>query len=62
MQGWKGQDPMARSVADAIQHQVGERYGIDVAALGTGAPGVAAPNEAACWILGVRSSAAGWRG
>lgn len=44
---WKGQDPMARSAADAIRVQVQQRYGIDVDALGAGADGAAALNEAA---------------
>jgi colicin import membrane protein len=44
---WKGQDPVARSAADAIREQVQQRYGIDVDALGTGADGAAALNEAA---------------
>lgn len=44
---WKGQDPMARSAADAIREQVQQRYGIDVDALGTGADGAAALDEAA---------------
>jgi hypothetical protein len=45
---WKGQDPMARSAADAIQKQVQQRYGIDVDALETSAVGAAAAlNEAA---------------
>jgi colicin import membrane protein len=43
---WKGQDPMARSAADAIRGQVQQRYGIDVDALGTGADGAAALSEA----------------
>lgn len=44
---WKDQDPMARSAAGAIREQVQQRYGIDVDALGTGAIGAAALNEAA---------------
>lgn len=44
---WKNQDPMARSAADAIREQVQQRYGIDVYALGTGAIGAAALNDAA---------------
>ena len=44
---WKGHDPMARSAAGAIREQVQQRYGIDVDALGTGADGAAALNEAA---------------
>jgi hypothetical protein len=44
---WKSQDPMARSAADAIREQVQQRYGIGVDALGTGADGAAALNEAA---------------
>lgn len=44
---WKGQDPMARSAADGIREQVQQRFGIDVDALGTGADGAAALNEAA---------------
>lgn len=44
---WKSQDPMARTAADAIHEQVQQRYGIDVKALGTGADGAAALNEAA---------------
>lgn len=44
---WKGQDPMARSAADAIREQVQQRYGIDVDGLGIGAAGAAALNEAA---------------
>lgn len=44
---WKGQDPMARSAADAIREQVQQRYGIDVDALGTGVDGAAALSEAA---------------
>lgn len=44
---WKGHDPMARSAADTIREQVQQRYGIDVDALGTGADGTAALNEAA---------------
>lgn len=44
---WKGQDPLARSAAEAIREQVQQRYGIDVAALGTGPDGAATLNEAA---------------
>lgn len=44
---WKGQDPMARSAADAIREQVQQRYGIDVDALGTAADGATALNDAA---------------
>lgn len=44
---WKGQDPTARSAADALREQVRQRYGIDVQALGTGADGAAALDEAA---------------
>jgi hypothetical protein len=44
---WRGQDPMARSAADAIRGQVQQRYGIDVDALGATADGAAALNEAA---------------
>ena len=44
---WKGHDPMARSSANAIRERVQQRYGIDVDALGTGADGAAALNEAA---------------
>ncbi|MFF1254384.1 hypothetical protein ACFVYC_18090 [Pseudarthrobacter sp. NPDC058329] len=44
---WKGQDPMARSAADAVREQVQQRYGIDVEALGTGADGGAALIDAA---------------
>lgn len=44
---WKGHDPMARSAADTIREQVQQRYGIDVEALGTGADGAVALNEAA---------------
>ncbi|QOI66025.1 hypothetical protein IG195_22135 (plasmid) [Arthrobacter sp. TES] len=43
---WKGQDPMARSAADAIREQVQQRYGIDVDTLGTGTDGAAALSEA----------------
>ncbi|MDR7161801.1 hypothetical protein [Arthrobacter sp. BE255] len=43
---WKGQDPLARSAADAIREQVQQRYGIDVDTLGTGASGAAALNDA----------------
>ncbi|MDQ0674729.1 hypothetical protein QFZ36_002290 [Pseudarthrobacter siccitolerans] len=44
---WKGQDPMARSAANAIRDQVQQRYAIDVNALGTGVDGAAALSEAA---------------
>ncbi|BAS08680.1 hypothetical protein AHiyo4_21020 [Arthrobacter sp. Hiyo4] len=44
---WKGQDPMARSAADAIREQVQQRYGINVDALGTGADHATALSEAA---------------
>jgi colicin import membrane protein len=44
---WKGQDPVARSASDAIREQVQQRYGINVDALGTGADGAAALQEAA---------------
>lgn len=43
---WKGQDPMARSAADAIREQVQRRYGIDVTGLGTGTGAAATLNEA----------------
>ncbi|MFE4542436.1 hypothetical protein [Arthrobacter sp. NPDC056727] len=33
---WKGEDPMARSAADAVREQVRQRYAIDVDVLGTG--------------------------
>ncbi|MBT2598003.1 hypothetical protein [Arthrobacter sp. ISL-72] len=43
---WQAYDPMARSAADAVAEQVQRRYGVDVAALGTGASAAATLNEA----------------